>query len=430
MFTTLRYDENSISVERLDSTISHKACVNCRSKKLKCSGHRDGCQRCYDAGLACEYLKRQRNVIRAAPAESRSPNGNLAFVAPANDCTESDVRNPWYTQTKCAKITYTAQHGVNPQPTSPSTNFRHGLIEGYLHQTDFPIMASRSGDQEVNKYLDRNDEGVVLPDLCCGFTIHLPSEKDLPDIPNDLACTSTNGVDIQRSHETEQPRPDRTSLTEGNQHLTRLVSPGLIQTDQIECNCLKSLLCTSEALDVECRRLCLNSVDSLLRVTKLGLARIRDTLECYSCILNSSTKMLVTMMCRTMMSSFEVLFDILTAQYERLQLLGKPRNSNSSLSGHNRTSEVAHDRDVGPVSTMGLVVLKQYELDAFEEPCVFGGLATMQMQTLGRLIDQLIVLCETPPQVLHSEILKGIQKRGQYQLAVLRKYHDIHPQSC
>lgn len=41
----------------------------------------------------------------------------------------------------------------------------------------------------------------------------------------------------------------------------------------------------------------------------------------------------------------------------------------------------------GPLLTMGIVSLNTYEVGAFEEPCVFSGLATMQQKSIGKIHD-------------------------------------------
>jgi hypothetical protein len=58
---------------------------------------------------------------------------------------------------------------------------------------------------------------------------------------------------------------------------------------------------------------------------------------------------------------------------------------------------------------MGIVVLNDFEVDAFEEPCVFGGPATMQQRALMRLMAQMSLLCLDWP--IHCEKLIELEKR-------------------
>ena len=71
---------------------------------------------------------------------------------------------------------------------------------------------------------------------------------------------------------------------------------------------------------------------------------------------------------------------------------------------------------------MGIVALNDYEVDAFEEPCVFGGLATMQQRSLIKFMAQLRLLCSEWP--LHHEMLIALENRVKEQLERVRKYHE------
>ncbi|KAG8414022.1 hypothetical protein J3458_011676 [Metarhizium acridum] len=65
MFGTWKYGKGQGQVENLKTSHDyetarsnqHQACNGCHEKKLKCSGDKDGCERCTAQGLTCEYSR-------------------------------------------------------------------------------------------------------------------------------------------------------------------------------------------------------------------------------------------------------------------------------------------------------------------------------------------------------------------------------------
>jgi hypothetical protein len=58
---------------------------------------------------------------------------------------------------------------------------------------------------------------------------------------------------------------------------------------------------------------------------------------------------------------------------------------------------------------MGIATLNEHEADTFDEPFVFGGLATMQQKALMRLMAQMSLLCSDWP--IHHERLMELENR-------------------
>jgi hypothetical protein len=104
--------------------------------------------------------------------------------------------------------------------------------------------------------------------------------------------------------------------------------------------------------------------------------------------------MLVITICRTMVSQHERMYNILVQQDEKLQRLGRqvypvlnrgrhlsektpPTSGRDARYELNLTEPVLEARADGPLLHMGIIALNNYEVDAFEELCIFSGLAFM-----------------------------------------------------
>lgn len=73
---------------------------------------------------------------------------------------------------------------------------------------------------------------------------------------------------------------------------------------------------------------------------------------------------------------------------------------------------------------MGIVALNNYEVDAFEEPCIFGDLASMQPRALIRFMTQLKLICVGSNGHTHHDMLLKLDKRVKEQLERLRTRHE------
>jgi hypothetical protein len=81
MFVTLRRNEDSLSIERKDFAPSHQACGNCRNKKMRCSGQRNGCHRCLERGLSCRY---PLSIIRSGQKRRRISSQKKVDFSPSD----------------------------------------------------------------------------------------------------------------------------------------------------------------------------------------------------------------------------------------------------------------------------------------------------------------------------------------------------------
>ncbi|OAQ79730.1 fungal zn(2)-Cys(6) binuclear cluster domain-containing protein [Purpureocillium lilacinum] len=79
MFGTWKYDPETDQVQNLRRAYDpitarssqHQACNRCHEKKLKCSGDKDGCDRCAASGHTCEYSRSNSRKGRKGSVNSK-----------------------------------------------------------------------------------------------------------------------------------------------------------------------------------------------------------------------------------------------------------------------------------------------------------------------------------------------------------------------
>ncbi|RDW84277.1 hypothetical protein BP6252_01867 [Coleophoma cylindrospora] len=158
------------------------------------------------------------------------------------------------------------------------------------------------------------------------------------------------------------------------------------------CSCLDIVLSLIEAITIEDDQASLANVPRSLRLYKSSLLQSKGLLECSSCTSKDRVLMLLVVLSRTLVTAYERVVVILTQQYERL-------HPNGGQSDH---ATIRHN-----IQACHKLVVREYELEAEEEPCVFGGLVTLQLGTLtfffARLKALLLAMgCEANVQVLQT----------------------------
>lgn len=446
MFVTLRCDKDSLSIHRKDSTYAHLACTICRTKKLKCGGQKPGCHRCLARHLTCEYpfaasgkngIKRRRITSKKSLSDT-PPSPTVEHVFP--NLTEPHVSSE-VAQTETLEDTRDTTLHSTPEQTfvrsRPMSNGLLGSIWGTRGYSEITI--DMSLDDSNNFATDTNPgEEAAASGLYCDFIPPSAHGGGRRELAVDVVYANTdprtsrndNGNDPLISCSASHPTytTSQTDPKTPSSPSNPLPQP---------CKCLSSILKLSECLEMASHRLSLATVDQLLGASKLGLAQLRRIIECDTCTSDlssssssSSVIMLTITICRSMVTAFERLFEMLTCQYEKLQRLGACEKSHSHRVRH-LDPPSSDDREV-PLLTMGITSLKHYEVDASEEPCVFSGLATMQLRALGALMAQLkTTRCGTGTGTtttakleVHEEMLAALEKRVRDQLATVRAYHD------
>ncbi|KAK8140233.1 hypothetical protein PG984_000299 [Apiospora sp. TS-2023a] len=78
-----------VGMEQFSSAPKHRACDECRSRKLACSKEADGCARCKREGIVCHYSpQKQMGRPRKRPREEQATNEEAASAGPTTITTE------------------------------------------------------------------------------------------------------------------------------------------------------------------------------------------------------------------------------------------------------------------------------------------------------------------------------------------------------
>ncbi|OAQ96281.1 hypothetical protein LLEC1_06522 [Akanthomyces lecanii] len=97
MFATWKYDRDTSEVQNIRlaydpisaRSSQHQACDRCHEKKLKCSGEKDGCDRCVASAHACVYNRSEARCSRRGKRGSRGSTDNSAIDETLSRTTSS-----------------------------------------------------------------------------------------------------------------------------------------------------------------------------------------------------------------------------------------------------------------------------------------------------------------------------------------------------
>ncbi|KAK8035880.1 hypothetical protein PG991_001953 [Apiospora marii] len=82
-------------MEQFSSAPKHRACDECRSRKLACSKEADGCARCKREGIVCHYSpQKQMGRPRKRPREEQATNEHAASAGPTTTITATEEESP------------------------------------------------------------------------------------------------------------------------------------------------------------------------------------------------------------------------------------------------------------------------------------------------------------------------------------------------
>lgn len=124
---------------------------------------------------------------------------------------------------------------------------------------------------------------------------------------------------------------------------------------------------------------------------------------------------LLIVLCQKMILSYERVLVILTEQYNRAhqqQHLTRP----DAVSGH-------------PADVIGgeaqQIIGNDYDLDLEEQPCVFGGLASMQLRRLAAFLVRVKVVLKTWNWDPHVKMVDSVEERVREQLRLFDKSSNV-----
>ncbi|MCJ1444176.1 MAG: hypothetical protein MMC23_004677 [Stictis urceolatum] len=105
-------------------------------------------------------------------------------------------------------------------------------------------------------------------------------------------------------------------------------------------------------------------------------------------------------------ASYQALIDILAKRFSEVQQRTEAAQAASLTStGHNNS--LGGNEPIGPARN---ILLHDYEVDASEEPCVYGSLAGMQLESMQAIVERMMSLVRDWQWVAHEQMLKKLEE--------------------
>ena len=208
--------------------------------------------------------------------------------------------------------------------------------------------------------------------------------------------------DSVRSEAAQHPGPRLATL--GTSHLN---DGSANPANQASCQCLTSALSLLETLATQSAQPSAPTVARILHFKKRALAQCDVLLDCQRCSSVSSFIMLLVVFCEKMVTSYERVLVMLTAQY-------KSRQGQSLETAGGSTATSARDEE-------RRMAVKDYDVDMEEQPCVFGSLASMQMRKMKTFLARVKTVLRQWNCDLHVATVISVEERLRQQLSLFDK---------
>ncbi|PTB37202.1 uncharacterized protein TrAFT101_010938 [Trichoderma asperellum] len=264
MFYTISYNNGSAEADSVSKMASNHtfgeyrqsrlACIECRARKVKCSGESTGCQRCQGTGITCVFPERTK---RGTKRRKNSPPTDSHDSTKGGSSSETSLKN-----------------GESGSSTSAAPI-------GDSHP-----LASTVPTSEFSPSLDFSPSYFSL-DLSDSFNIDL---DQLNSTLGDLSSLASSNS-ISPSQSQPFPAAPRRTLrtTEG---LCLGDSPSI--KDGNLCACAQSALHMLEELELQYENNVDVSSDTILGYQKIALARLNSWISCdHSQTPRATTKLIV-----------------------------------------------------------------------------------------------------------------------------------------
>ncbi|EHK47052.1 uncharacterized protein TrAtP1_010312 [Trichoderma atroviride] len=264
MFYTISYNNSSAEVDSVSKMASNHtfgecrqsrlACVECRARKVKCSGESTGCQRCQGTGITCVFPERTKRGTKRRKNSTPSDN---------------------HSSSKSSSGSETSLH-----------NGDSGSNTSMAPTGDSHPLASTVPTSEFSPSLDFSPSYFSL-DLSDNFNIDLDQLNSTLGDLSSLASSSSISPSQSQPFPTAPRRTVRT--TEG---LCLGDSPSI--KDGNICACAQSALHMLEELELQYENNVDVSSDTILGYQKIALARLNSWISCdHSHTPRATTKLIV-----------------------------------------------------------------------------------------------------------------------------------------
>ncbi|KAM0246501.1 hypothetical protein ACHAQJ_010183 [Trichoderma viride] len=290
MFYTISYNNSSAEDDSISKMASNHtfgeyrqsrlACVECRARKVKCSGESTGCQRCQGTGITCVFPERTKRGTKrrknSAPSDTQDGRKSISS-------SETSLKNGEGGGSSSAS-TRDSHPFASAMPTSefsPSLDFS---------PSDFSLHCASLGD---NFTLGKVSDSVLEQFFFQAGTNTGMSITDLDQLNSTLGDLSSLASSSSISPSQSQPFPSapRRTLrtTEG---LCLGDSPSINDGDL--CACAQSALHMLEELELHYHNNVDVSSDGILGYQKIALARLNSWISCdHSQTPRATTKLIV-----------------------------------------------------------------------------------------------------------------------------------------
>ncbi|WZH39814.1 uncharacterized protein QYS62_000740 [Fusarium acuminatum] len=275
-----------------DGITKHRACDECRSRKLACSKEPDGCSRCKKEGIECYYSpqkqmgrpRKRRHVdesedaVVSAPA-AQQPEQPLLFLQPADDASYEQFNQAASTEDFLQDLSFLDE----PVATNVDT---WDLLPNYNDTLPFdPQILEHDGSLGENATLPAlNLSGVdLLGSINFGDT-DIPQEAVSKDLSNTLQQYLAYQVEMPQS---ESHQSSDTSATPESSNATSAGSPGdaigapspaMQSVPTVSCTCLSTLYLALDSLGN-----LPNEVIPAMKVARNASKVAHDVIKCTVC---------------------------------------------------------------------------------------------------------------------------------------------------
>ncbi|KFY02215.1 hypothetical protein O988_02308 [Pseudogymnoascus sp. VKM F-3808] len=437
MFSTLKVNPETNSCNEVEEATAHLACQHCRSKKLKCTGEKNGCHRCLSRGLNCLFTvkraRRSHESGRPGGARSRRPatsssaskhlarekdKTNRASVQPRDGFRSTRSTSLARSSPVVENIDQRPSHEVIGQKTPMAEHLIDGnsnYLEDALYETDGNILRMEDGLGndfwgELHSHTisaeSSSSENVPTQSTGSNVVAGLQFQSDLLTSSPRTAYPSVMDICFQDSISLPLISPVKSPHAWAPQDSYRPdlglnIAPA-IGSHQVDsslssngsCQCSMAALSLLEAARIQNISITERAIPRTLHLTKHALTRCIRLLGCEQCSACSSFIMLLIVISQDFITAYEQIIELLAQQFNRLRPSAYFSPPYTRGSGRILPScQSPGQEEIVTITTRGHLDdefgdvpvrtrLHEYEFDQEEEPAVFGIMVKLQLRRL------------------------------------------------
>ncbi|KAK7416026.1 hypothetical protein QQX98_005477 [Neonectria punicea] len=278
-----------------DAVPKHRACDECRSRKLACSKEADGCARCRREGILCHYSpqkpmgrpRKRRHVDEDGPSSAQEPPVH-------DDLTTAQLGTAMSSASAQQPLVMSGFQMHPPVAVDPNFNFLDAAGSSNMEFWDLLPNNYMETPADPNLYLsaDNGPPTTVPPLNFSGVDLLGSINFDEPDHPQTVSKDLSDSLHRYMAEQVSLPRRTSTSTPAdsslGSDHGTSVGSPdGSVSTPPppsmravptVNCSCLSSLFLALDNLS----RLPPDVIPAM-RAARNASKVAHDVINCPSC---------------------------------------------------------------------------------------------------------------------------------------------------